>query len=87
MPLPFGLGEGQGEGMCTNPLAGQVFPLTPTLYPSAGEKGGAFVHLVVLSAIPVFPQSIFGYDSERGTRIVDVTLAPLASVPVVERVG
>ena len=37
-PLPFGRGEGQGEGSHENPLTGQVFPLTPTLSPSAGER-------------------------------------------------
>ncbi len=38
-PLPFGRGEGQGEGSGENLLTGQAFPLTPTLSPSAGERG------------------------------------------------
>ena len=38
-PLPFGRGKGQGEGSGENSLIGQAFPLTPTLSPSAGERG------------------------------------------------
>ena len=37
-PLLFGRGGGQGEGLRENPLTEQVFPLTPTLSPSAGER-------------------------------------------------
>ena len=37
-PLPFGRGEGQGEGLRENTLTGKAFPLTPTLSPTAGER-------------------------------------------------
>ena len=37
-PLPFGRGEGQGEGSREKPLTGRAFPLTPALSPSAGER-------------------------------------------------
>ena len=37
-PLPFGRGEGQGEGIHENTPTGSRFPLTPALSPSAGER-------------------------------------------------
>ena len=37
-PLPFGRGEGQGEGSHENMPTGRSFPLTPALSPSAGER-------------------------------------------------
>ena len=39
-PLPFGRGEGQGEGNCLSDLVASVrlVPLTPALSPSAGER-------------------------------------------------
>ena len=37
-PLPFIRGEGQGEGMHKNTPTGSSFPLTPALFPSAGER-------------------------------------------------
>ena len=37
-PLPFGRGEGQGEGIDENTPTGCSFPLTPALSPSAGER-------------------------------------------------
>ena len=51
------------------------------------REGEALVCVVFSSVIPVLPQHVGGCDSESGARIVDLTLAPLASVPVVERVG
>ena len=37
-PLPFGRGEGQGEGIHENMPIDRSFPLTPALSPSAGER-------------------------------------------------
>ena len=37
-PLPFGRGEGQGEGIHANMPTGRSFPLTPAFSPSAGER-------------------------------------------------
>ena len=37
-PLPFGRGEGQGEGIRENTPTGRSFLLTPALSPSAGER-------------------------------------------------
>ena len=37
-PLPFGRGEGQGEGIHENEKTGRSFPLTPALSPSTGER-------------------------------------------------
>ena len=37
-PLPFGRGEGQGEGIHESEKTGRNFPLTPALSPSEGER-------------------------------------------------
>ena len=37
-PLPFGRGEGQGEGTHEKMPTGRSFPFTPALSPSAGER-------------------------------------------------
>ena len=37
-PIPFGRGEGQGEGIDGNMPIGRSFPLTPALCPAAGER-------------------------------------------------
>ena len=37
-PLPFGRGEGQGEGIHESEKTGRNFPLTPAVSPSEGER-------------------------------------------------